>query len=248
MDDSHHVLVNTQYAELSEIYSGLALERREEGLAIKGLLDFSATYEERRIQDSFEVEILIPENYPKTLPVAKEIGGRIPRAFHKNDDESLCLGAPADIKIKFSEKPSLLGFIENLLIPFLFSFSCSEQNGSLPYGELSHGGKGLVEYYNDFFGVNDEVAVLGFLKILASDNYRGHQECPCRSGRKVRQCHGDVLLRLKTIQRPDEYLFEYLSVLAHIRSTGKEFSRKLIDERARALIRKGIKQYSGKKD
>jgi len=247
MDDPHHILVKAQYDELSGKYPDLSLEHKDGMWVIKGSLDFYATYEEIKIRESFQVEMLIPKDYPNILPIVKETSGNIPRTFHKYDDDSLCLGAPTDVHKKFSEKPSLLGFVDNLVIPYLFSFSYHEQHGVMPYGELSHGGKGLIEYYTDYLGVNSEFAVLSFLKTLASDNYRGHHDCPCGSGKKIRRCHGKELLELKMIQNPYGFLRDYLIVLGYMKNAGIELPKNLMNEKDMALIKKGLKLYSGKK-
>jgi hypothetical protein len=240
MDDPHHVLVKAHYAELSGQYPDLVLEYKEGTWVIKGSLDFCATYEKIKIKESFQVEILISRKYPEILPIARETGGIIPRTFHRYEDDTLCLGAPSAIKIKFSEKPSLLGFVDNLLIPFLFSFSYWKENGVMPYGELSHGGKGLTEYYTNYFGVHSESVILAFLAMLALDKYRGHHDCPCGSGQIIRQCHGDALLKLKIIQNQDDFLCEYMA------NAGCDLSAVLPDRKCLAFIKKRLASMSRK--
>lgn len=246
MDDPHHVLIRAQYDELSGKYPDLSLEYKDKMWIVKGSLDFCATYETMEIGDSFHIEILISEKYPEILPTAKEMRGRIPPTFHKYKDDTFCLGVPAHIKIKFSEKPTLLGFVENLLIPYLFSFSCWERNGDMPYGELSHGGEGLKEYYADYFGVHSESVILRFLAMLSLNNYRGHHDCPCGSGKIIRQCHGDAILRLRKIQNQDNYLYEFMSILEYMANTGRDLSSVLPDLKSLDYIKKRLASLSRK--
>ena len=62
---------------------------------IAGALMFDAEAPgKERIEDEYEVEIAIPEQFPKWIPTVRETRGRIPPRFHKLDDGSLCLGSP----------------------------------------------------------------------------------------------------------------------------------------------------------
>lgn len=64
---------------------------------IKGKFKFRATVaDNNEIEDYYQIEITIPNNYPRDLPIIKEVGRKIPRdgTFHVNPDESLCLGSP----------------------------------------------------------------------------------------------------------------------------------------------------------
>jgi hypothetical protein len=117
------------------------------------------------------------------------------------------------IKAKFSEDPSLKGFVRNCLVPYLYSFSYYIRYGNLPFGELSHGIQGIYEYYSELFLIQDKNSILKLLKILAGDNYRGHLPCPCGSGKRLRSCHGSIVLRIKGLQSPVDFKNEYKYLL-----------------------------------
>lgn len=242
MADIYHSLVKSQFDELIGEYPGFFLDHNDKDSTwfIKGSLDFCATYESIKIEESFQIEIIVYQNYPESLPVARETGGRIPSAFHKYKDDSLCLGAPVDIKVKFYENPTLLGFVNNHLIPFLFSYSYWEKYGVMPYGELSHGGKGLIEYYSNYFSVNSESIILSFLAILASNKYRGHHDCPCGSGKIIRKCHGEALSILNNVQKGDDFLWEFMQIIEHMTKIKINLSVNLPDKKYLDLIRKRL--------
>ena len=120
----------------------------------------------------------------------------------------------------FEHTPTLLGFVENCLIPHLYSCSYKDLHGKLPFGELSHGGAGILEYYQELFGVQEATGVLGLLRILADANYRGHLECPCGSGAKVRNCHGDQLMAIEKHQQADEFMRDYLFIFECLHEDG----------------------------
>lgn len=201
-------LVEAHFAELITKYDQLTLIWSNGKQVVQGLLEFKASFNNISIQDSFQIKLLIPSDYPDTPPVAKETAGRIPKGFHSNHD-GLCLAAPIEIRRKFSENPTLLGFVNDLLIPFLFAFCYWEKHGIMPFGELSHGKKGIMEYYLDFFKVNSESTVLNLLKIIATGDYKKHHKCPCGSGIIIRYCHGESLMKLLKTSQAD-LLKDYL--------------------------------------
>lgn len=219
----------SQISELQNNYAGLSLIADDaEALLVRGKLTFSAQYDGVSIEDEYEVEITIPQDYPDILPAVKETGGKVPEEFHLNPDGTLCLGVPLEVKRKFRQNPCLLGFVEELLIPFLYSNSYKEKYGEMPFGELSHGTEGILEYYKEAFDVDDDYAVLGFLRILAENGYRGHMNCPCGSNTKLRDCHGKLLVEVKGYQNEGNYLAECYYVIYSMLQKGQDIPRSLI--------------------
>lgn len=233
-------LVHQQIDDLTEKYSELSCVSSSSPLAVSGKLSFSAHYNSVSIRDEYTVEIAVPEDYPKTLPTAKEIGGRISKDFHTYPDNTLCLGSPIETRIKFRKQETLIGFVEDLLIPVLYAYSYREKYGEMPYGELSHGVNGILESYKGLFQINDDLAVIAFLKILADDNYRGHISCPCGSNIKLRNCHGNIVRELQNFQSPGEYLNESVSILCFMKDKGQDISFALFP---RTMVDK-IKKYA----
>jgi len=198
-------------------FPALCLRTKEDGsYVVGGTLGFQATYAGHTVETDYDIEIGIPTDYPASVPTVQETGGRIPRDFHKMEDGVLCLGAPLEIRMKFAEDRSMLGFIERQLVPYLFGHACFERDGTMPFGELGHGSAGVLAFYKDLFGVQDDLAALRLLRVLADDDYRGPMPCPCGSGLKLRHCHGPVLLEAKQHQAPGEVLREHTAVLSHL--------------------------------
>jgi hypothetical protein len=195
-------LIEAHFTELIKKYDQLTLVCSDGKHIVQGLLEFKASYNDISIRDSFHIKLLIPSDYPNTPPVAMETAGRIPKRFHSNHD-GLCLAAPIEIHRKFSDNPTLLGFVNDLLIPYLYAFSYWEKHGVMPFGELSHGNKGIMEYYLEFFNVHSESAVLNLLKILATKDYNERHKCPCGSGMTIRNCHGESLMKLMKTNQID---------------------------------------------
>lgn len=216
-----------QFQELCLSFSGLSLQRYAKGpWYVRGRLKFSRAYLKQNIEDEYSIEILIPQDYPLVLPKIFETGGRIPRDFHQYQDGSLCLGAPLATKQKFRRQPSLFGYVEGCVIPYLYSYSYKCKFGKMPFGELSHGGKGILEYYQEVFSVRDPRRVRRFLQILADGSYRGHLRCPCGGGKRLRSCHGELLLELMKVGTPAEFYAEENMIINYLISTALEIRKK----------------------
>lgn len=213
-------LLTEQAKRLQEKFSGLELvELGSGGFVVKGNLSFSVVYCGKVIKDDYDIEIEIPIDYPKSAPTVKEVGGKIPNDidYHVNThDGTLCLGAPLAVKKTFAQQRNLLWFVEKQVVPFLFGISYKTKYGQFPFGELSHGSKGLLEHYKELFVVKDDFVALELLNLLCVGNYDERNMCPCGSGLKLRTCHRRILKKARKQQRVDEFRQEYLSILVFL--------------------------------
>lgn len=205
-----------QIEDLRREHAGLtSLVRREHATFVAGTISVEATTgDQEAISDAFEIEILIPNTFPKDLPQVKEIGGRIPTQFgHVNPDGTLCLGVPIELRRAFSQMPTLAGFVENLVIPYLYAFVIWQKHGRHPFGEADHGNEGIARHYVDALKLADELSALALVTFLAEHGYRGHLDCPCGSGAKSRACHGAELLHLWRTHNRSTLRADVLAVL-----------------------------------
>lgn len=203
-----------QFSELQSAYPELTLCNEDDGggWMIQGLLRFSAEYNGERINDEYTVLIRLSSDYPDEVPDVYEIADRIPSGFHQFSDRRLCLGEPLAVKQKFMEEPNLLGYVNNCLIPYLYSFSYKKLYGHLPFGDLSHGLGGILEYYLELFDLKDAYSLVGLIAILAQGNYRGHNLCPCGIGKRLRSCHGEKVLKIMKLNSPQYFRKLYQSM------------------------------------
>lgn len=144
------------------------------------------------IVDSYKLEIFVPSNFPQAIPVVTETGGKIRRDgnFHVNPDGSLCLGSPLRLLRKVHSSPSLTGFVDQCLIPYLYAVSYKLMHGgNFLFGELAHGEQGIVDDYSVMLGLNERhqviqaIRLLGIKKRIANKN-----PCPCGCGKKLGRC------------------------------------------------------------
>ncbi len=178
--------------ELLRKYPELRLHPTLNGnTTIAGRLEFSAqTRGQKLISDQYEISISVPPTYPRTAPLVRETAARIPRDFHKLDSGHLCLGSPTRLRLILAETPSLLSFVERCVVPYLYGYSIFEGGGALPFGELSHGSRGLRDDLAAMLGIDDDRALLGFVRLLAlKERLANKLPCACESGLRLGRCH-----------------------------------------------------------
>ena len=162
------------------------------------------------------------------------------------DDGSLCLGAPAEVRRRFAQNRTLLAFVEDQVISYLFNFSYMREYGMLPYGELSHGPHGLLEYYNDHLATGTAETLM-LLSCLASSSAPRRKKCPCGTGKKLKDCHGPRLKELRSFGSRRSFRCELEKLIAVARRDGVRFSRRLVlPERSRRKRRRRDKSKRGR--
>lgn len=165
------------------------------------------------ISDSFSLELRIPQSFPCSFPEVRETGGRIPKAFHTLTGGQLCLGSPLRLRAILTRHPTIYGFVETCILPYLVGFAIFERTGKMPFGELAHGRTGLLDDYKAFFGVSDSKTCIGFLDLLGlKKRVANKRACPCASGRRVGRCHNRKINRLRQVATR----FQFREIAAHL--------------------------------
>ena len=162
-------------------------------LVLKGRFDFRANAgTQGEITDSFVLTIRIPRDFPKCLPTVVETGGRIPRTgtFHVNADGTLCLGSPLRLLLQLAKNPTLPGFADLCLVPYLFAISHKLQHGgALLFDELAHGSPGMLADYVELFGLKNSAQAKSALTALGMKKRIANKRlCPCGCGIRLGKC------------------------------------------------------------
>ena len=173
----------------------------------------NAEYNSIPLYDEYEIEITVSKQFPKEVPKVKCLRDDIPASFeHYYEDGTLCLGAACELYDFLAAKPFLKSFIEEIVMSYFYSVSYYKRYGVAPYGERSHGVRGIEEAYKERYAVGDQdVLIQLLLYIVGIQRYRGHICCPCGSGKKLRNCHGgkllnDIVSPLKPVYQRDAYV------------------------------------------
>lgn len=204
--------IEQQIAEVLNIYNKLKWNKIQKGIyRICGELEFKVSSPEI-MRGKYQIEIIVTKKFPNKLPIVKEIGENIPKDFHKNSNEILCLGVETEIKIFLQNNPNLLDFINSFVIPYLYSFKVWQITGKFPFGERSHEIKGIVEFYKEYLLLNDIQGILNILTYAYKNKkINKYHRCPCGSGKNIYECyHYSQLKQLSTINIKDDLICLYL--------------------------------------
>jgi hypothetical protein len=55
--------------------------------------------------------------------------------------------------------------------------------------QWAHGARGIFQFYRELLETSDVRVMTAYLDYLAAKKVKGHWHCPCRSGKKLRDCH-----------------------------------------------------------
>ncbi|MGH9336403.1 MAG: hypothetical protein ACRD21_21915 [Vicinamibacteria bacterium] len=186
-------------ADLRAHYPNLHLFIEPDGGAtVRGI--FPVHSPEGHVLDRYQVSIELPTEYPRSLPIVREVGGRIPWKpdFHVNADGTACVMLPDDRWRCFPEDAPFARFLGGPVHDFFLGQSLVALGEDWPFGQWSHGADGVVEYYGWLLETQDAAKMASFLQVLAKLNIKGHWPCPCGSGEKIRRCCRDRVVDLRT--------------------------------------------------
>jgi hypothetical protein len=169
------------------------------GLKFSGNVEFRAKGPTGvEIEDAYNVELTVPAAFPKQLASARETGGRIPPKFHHLDNGLLCLGSPTEVMLKQLKSPTIVGFIDDLVIPYLFGSSYFIAYGIMPFGELKHGVDGLLQQFASLFNAGNSQSALQYIRLAAMrKRFANAWQCPCGSGMRLGRCHNVMVNRIR---------------------------------------------------
>lgn len=144
------------------------------------------------ISDMYTLEIYVPNTFPRAIPKVKEIGGKIPQDgdFHVNNDGTLCLGSPLRLIKIIHAHPTLSGFAEKCLIPYLYAVSFKlKKNQNFLFGELAHGESGITDDYSAMLRLNEQSSINLAMQLLGTKKRIANKKaCPCGCGKKLGAC------------------------------------------------------------
>lgn len=183
-------------ALVAEYYPGLRLERTDAGDAFVGKIVIGSA---SGITTPVDVRIQLPPRYPDIEPVAIDAASRFPHEAdaHIHADGSCCLWLPWESPWNARDPDGIVTFIDHV-VEFFYKQLVFEANGHSrwPGAARGHGTAGFKEFVCEALAVEGSV-LTSFLPALAdwpqADKY---QPCPCRSGKKMRWCHGPAVVAL----------------------------------------------------
>lgn len=158
---------------------------------IRGTIHIDKVVKDEHIIKDFKIEI----NFDNRIPTVKEIGNEIGDYKHKYKNGNLCLETDF-IQLLYLDDHSYLEWLDYFVVNYLCSFVYYKKYNYYPYGERPHT-FGMFHSFQEYIGLNQSSS-LSLLNYVALKKYRGHDLCPCNSGLKVRNCHKNIILQLKS--------------------------------------------------
>lgn len=190
---------------VKEKYPMLDISKCEDDYIFSGEFILNHVYDEIRMTGKFDLEIVVPGAFPLAFPRVRELSNCIDEYYpHQYTNGQFCLASDLELRMFFSQDTDICSFIEKYVIPYLYTYRFYEEYGVYPYGERSHGTMGNLEYLKDLFQVDDWKQVLDIMLFVVKSSYRGHLLCPCGSGKRIRNCHGEILKKVMNAALQDE--------------------------------------------
>lgn len=182
--------------EIAAEYPDFVVEVRDGAVRIRGVLRLQ---EDGLEIDRYEMEVVLPQGYPRTVPDVYEMAGRIPRDadHHMYPDGRACLFAPGERWRHWPRGSDLLDFLNGPVHSFFIGHAIHERTGKWEFGQRSHGAAGILESYGELLGSSDGLRIGRYLEALSRRKLRPRSPCPCGSGKAIHACHMRQLADLR---------------------------------------------------
>lgn len=141
--------------------------------------------------DTYQVKIILPNNYPLNMPILIETSNKIIRDadWHINKQGVCCVGTLAKQYRELSDGITLISWLDRFVIPYFANHIRRLELGSYANGEFAHGVAGILEYYKELFQTQDVNSTLVRLRQVSGINsYSKNALCFCGSGKKYKRC------------------------------------------------------------
>lgn len=182
---------------LADLYPTLHIIETDPLIIVRGVFP---VHLEQNLVDRFFIQVTLRENYPKHTPEVREINGRIPRVLDRHvipKTGELCLFLPEERWKAWRRDEGFAAFLTKPVNLYLLGQLYFEQHGRFPFGERGHGLIGVFEYYAEELETNDIRVLFRCLDYLSKKEIKGHWECYCGSGKRMRDCHWETILALR---------------------------------------------------
>ncbi len=158
---------------------------------INGKIHIECKCRDEYINDSFEIKIkLIDSGIPEVFDICK----RIKMSYgHIYNNSKLCLATDLEQEL-YLRNHSIYEWIDEYVIKYFISYIFYQKYKVFPFEDHSHGEKGILEFLREFWNVENDYIAKKILEYICTKPYRGHNSCPCGSGKRLRNCHGKLVL------------------------------------------------------
>jgi hypothetical protein len=191
------VLYDKEKSEVESHYPDLHFVIAGDFVRVSGTF---AVLSDGQVLDRYTVEFQLARDHPKSPPIVREVGGRIPRHEDRHinpRDGTACVLLPDERWRVWPPGSSLLSFLTGPVHTFFLAQSLVDLGQPWPFEQLKHGAKGVFQYYSELLKTADFRVISTFLEYLAAKKIKGHWPCPCRNGKLLRHCHLNLVIDLR---------------------------------------------------
>jgi hypothetical protein len=190
---------NSQAIHIQEFFPKLSLVDPDRSI-ISGEIDLVDSFGE--YLDTYSIEIRSSPLFPSRFPYLYETGERIPKNFDWHVFEGTgicCIKVPAEEILECQKDLTLIGFIENQVLPYLFNQTFRRIHGYF-LNERRHGIPGFIDFYSDVLKTLDVDHLIYLLNFaIHAQEPNRVSVCFCGSHLKYRHCHKTAFRLLKSI-------------------------------------------------
>lgn len=157
------------------------------------------------LNDFYSIEIELLPDYPKSVPLVREIGGRIRRngIRHIWTSGDCCLFVEEETFRYYPEGTTIKDFIQKIVTGHFINQKHFELTGKWLNGDRSHGIEGKLEFYEEELKTKNRYAIFRFIQSLAKDHIKDYQICFCGSRKKLGNCHFRFLKEYRKKIKPE---------------------------------------------
>lgn len=183
-------------------------------ISIIGDYDLNRILDGKTYQERFRIEIMLSKSENNVLPYVKLPCNKVKGFSHTYSDGTCCLGTKLEILYAWGDEYDADSFFEDVIDPYLINYASFRDCGAYAIGERAHGAQGIIDYYysllpqipKDRIG-NTLDYISKIIKTGKGKNKR-HSPCPCGNGKKIADCHYELIQGFVTKLRSDLYLKE----------------------------------------
>lgn len=166
--------------------------------------NFYLTDSEGGLIESFEIAIIVGKNYPNTFPNVILLDDKIERSddYHISKEGVICFEHTYVTNVLAKSGLRLYDFV-NYFFPKYFSWALVKKNGNAQdLQEWNHKDDGTKQLYETILETTDRDAIRLFLKnYCGMKKIRRNDRCYCGENKKLKHCHYDVALFLKSTSK-----------------------------------------------
>lgn len=166
---------------------------------------------------TYFIRIVLPDNYPCSPPKMFYIDkylGKTNLDRHIEQYGKACLCTPTDIRRFFKENDLISVFIKTLVHPHTVGQYLFDLNGRWLLPDRSHGYIGIIETYQEQFGIKSATDIVNFLIVIVQGLEKNcYFTCPCKSGKALRKCHWKKCQEIEALISKENLIYDAQSIL-----------------------------------